>query len=310
MRITGWVTLSSSLLSIILHVVIGGLLIVSFEFTPEPPALSPPGNPIQAVSIDKQQVQHELRRLRDIDKQKANKELERQQRLEQKAAELQQKRITEEKKLARLEKQKQQEQLKREREELLLKKLEQEKKEEQSRLQKLAKENEEIAEKRRIEELKKQQAEQERKRAEQERNRLEKEKQQKQAELKRLEEEKRQAQDERALQEAIEAEQEILNAQQSQRDQSELARYSGLIVNAITNKFNRLGLEENLSCVLSIRMNPAGQVTEAVIVKSSTNALFDRRAISAVHAASPLPVPTQQRLFEKMRSLTITFDPE
>lgn len=184
-----------------------------------------------------------------------------------------------------------------------MKKLEQEKKEEESRLQKLAKENEEIAEKRRIEELKKQQAEQEH-------NRLEKEKQQKQAELKRLEEEKRQAQNERALQEAIAAEQEILDAQQSQRDQSELTRYSGLIVNAITNKFNRLGLEENLSCVLSIRMNRQGQVTEAVIVKSSTNALFDRRAISAVHAASPLPVPTQQRLFEKMRSLTITFDPE
>jgi len=303
MRITGWVTLSSSLLSIILHVVIGGLLIVSFEFTPEPPVLSPAGDPIQAVSIDKQKVQDELQRLRDIETQKANKELERQKRLEQKAAELQRQRIAEEKKLARLEKQKQQEQLKREREQLLLKKLEQEKKEEESRLEKLAREQEEMARKRRMEEMKKQQAEQER-------NRLEKERQEKQAELKRLEEEKRQARDERALQEAIAAEQEILDAQQRQRDQSELARYSGLIVNAITSKFNRLGLEENLSCVLSIRMNREGRVIEAVIARSSTNALFDRRAISAVHAASPLPVPTQQRLFEQMRSLTITFDPE
>jgi len=59
-----------------------------------------------------------------------------------------------------------------------------------------------------------------------------------------------------------------------------------------------------------IRMIPGGDVAEATIVKSSGNALFDRRAESAVYAASPLPAPDENRLFIQMRDIKIEFEPK
>ena len=82
-----------------------------------------------------------------------------------------------------------------------------------------------------------------------------------------------------------------------------------MIARSIENKFNRLGLEEGLSCVILIRMIEGGKVVEASIVKSSGNDLFDKRAEDAVYKASPLPTPDETRLFEKMRNIRFTFEP-
>ena len=56
-------------------------------------------------------------------------------------------------------------------------------------------------------------------------------------------------------------------------------------------------------------MLEGGKVFEASIEISSGNDLFDRRATNAVYSASPLPVPEEIRLFEKMRTIRFTFDP-
>jgi colicin import membrane protein len=56
-------------------------------------------------------------------------------------------------------------------------------------------------------------------------------------------------------------------------------------------------------------MIEGGKVVEATIAKSSGNALFDQRAENAVYLASPLPVPEEIRVFEKMRSIRFTFEP-
>ena len=64
-----------------------------------------------------------------------------------------------------------------------------------------------------------------------------------------------------------------------------------------------------MSCVIQIRMLAGGQVAEVAIIRSSGNALFDSRAETAVRAASPLPVPDNARLFEKMRNIRFTFEP-
>ena len=56
-------------------------------------------------------------------------------------------------------------------------------------------------------------------------------------------------------------------------------------------------------------MSEGGKVIESTIVESSGNELFDQRAEKAVYSASPLPVPSESRLFNKMRSIRITFDP-
>ena len=82
-----------------------------------------------------------------------------------------------------------------------------------------------------------------------------------------------------------------------------------MIVSEIESKFNETNLKEGLSCKILIRMSEDGTVLESNIVESSGNDLFDQRADKAVHSASPLPVPTEIRFFNKMRTIRITFEP-
>ena len=278
---TDWFQTSRSLFfSIILHIILGGILIFSFKFSAKPtPVHKPVTNIVQATSVDKKQVELELKRLKDKEEAKKAEEKKRQKKLEKKAEEAKKKRIAEEKKLKKLKKKKKEEKKKRIAEEKKLKKLEKEKKELE----------------------KKQKLEREKKRKEAERKRKEEEKlKAEEAERKRKEEEKKLK--EKALQEELEAE-------QSEHDQSEISKFTNLIINAIENRFNETNLKEGLSCKIIIRMSEGGKVIESAIVESSGNELFDKRAEKAVYSASPLPVPSESRLFNKMRSIRITFDP-
>tara|TARA_B100001250_G_scaffold83188_1_gene68626 strand:- start:115 stop:957 length:843 start_codon:yes stop_codon:yes gene_type:complete len=279
--LTNWLQTSRSLfLSIILHIVLGGILIFSFKFSTKPvPIHKPTVNIVKAVSVDKKQVELELKRLKDIEEAKKVDEKKRQKKLEKKAEDAKKKRMAEEKKLKKLKKKKEAEKKKR--------------KEEEKKLKKLEKERKELE--------KKQKIEKEKKRKEVERKRKEEEKKKAQeVERKRKEEEKKLK--EEALQEALEAE-------ESQHDQSEISKYTGLIINAIESNFNETNLKEGLSCKILIRMSEGGKVIESTIVESSGNELFDQRAEKAVYSASPLPVPGESRLFNKMRSIRITFEP-
>jgi len=278
---TNWLQTSKSLFfSVVLHIVLGGILIFSFKFSAKPlPAHKPMINTVKAISVDKKQVELELKRLKEIEAAKKADENKRQKKLEKKAEEAKKKRIAEEKKLKKLKKKKEAEKKKRKDEEKKLKKLEKERKELE----------------------KKQKLEKEERKKEAERKRKEEEKKKAQeAERKRKEEEKKLK--EKALQELMEAE-------ESQRDQSEISKYTGLIINAIESEFNETNLKEGLSCKILIRMSEGGKVIESTIVESSGNELFDQRAEKAVYGASPLPVPGESRLFNKMRSIRITFDP-
>ena len=242
---TNWFQTSRSLFfSILLHIIFGGILIFSFKFSAKPtPVHKPVTNIIKAISVDKKQVELELKRLNDIEEAKKAEEKKRQKKLEKKAENAKKKRIAEEEKLKQLKK----------------------KKDKEKKLKK-----------------------------------LKKEKKKKEAEQKRKEEEEKLK--EKALQEELEAE-------QLQYDQSEISKFTDLIINAIESKFNKINLKEGLSCKILIRMIEGGTVIESNIVESSGDATFDQRAEKAVRRASPLPVPTESRLFNKMRSIRITFEP-
>ena len=263
---TDWFQTSRSLFfSIILHIILGGILIFSFKFSAKPtPVHKPVTNIVQATSVDKKQVELELKRLKDKEEAKKAEEKKRQKKLEKKAEEAKKKRIAEEKKLKKLKKKKKEEKKKRIAEEKKLKKLEKEKKE-----------------------LEKKQ-------------KLEREKKKKEAERKRKEEEKKLK--EKALQEELEAE-------QSEHDQSEISKFTNLIINAIENRFNCSPLFKGISNKILIRMGESGKVIESTIIESSGNELFDQRAEKAVYSASPLPVPTDSKLFNEMRKIRITFEP-
>ena len=257
---TNWFQTSRSLFfSILLHIVFGGILIFSFKFSAKPtPVHKPVTNIIKAISVDKKQVELELKRLNDIEEAKKAEEKKRQKKLEKKAENAKKKRIAEEEKLKQLKK----------------------KKDKEKKLKKLKKE--------------KKKKEAERKRKEEEKLKA------KEAERKRKEEEKKLK--EKALQEELETE-------QLEYDQSEILKFTSLIINSIESKFNKINLKEGLSCKILIRMIEGGEVIESNIVESSGDATFDQRAEKAVRRASPLPVPTESRLFNKMRTIRITFEP-
>jgi len=279
MQVTWFLTSRSLLLSIVLHIVLGSVFILSFEFSPKPaPLLRPAVNIVKAVSVDRKQVELELKRLKDKDDAKKAEVLKRQNELERKTEEVKKKLLKEEMKLKEIKKKKEQELKKQKAKELQKKKLAKKQKLEEEKRRKAE------AEKKKQEELKKKEAERKRK----------------------DEEEKKRKEQEKTLQDELEAER---VAEQQQRDLSVIQKYQASIRRAIENEFNKVGLPEGLSCVIQIRMLEGGKVADFTIIQSSGNALFDNRAENAVRHASPLPVPEEIRIFYKMRNIRFTFEP-
>lgn len=261
------------LLSVLLHIALGLALILGFETGPAPKP-APAVNSLPAVSIDKAQVERELRRLRQREDADKAAEARRKQELEQ---------LTRQRK----------------KEQARLRQIKQEREAEAARVRRQARAQEELEKKRRLEQAQKAAA---RKKQEAERRAAEK-----RAAERREAERRRQAQQRRQQEQQLQAELEA--EQRARQDQAALAQYTGLIIEAVAGRFNRLGLPGGLSCVVRIRMLAGGQVAEVAIVRSSGNALFDSRAETAVRAASPLPVPDNARLFEKMRNIRFIFEP-
>ena len=188
-----------------------------------------------------------------------------------------------------------------------VRKTKQERKKEEKRLQALRKKQKEEERKNKIksEQEKKRLAELEKKRKEQELKqkdteeklaRLEKERQAKQAQLEKEEKERqeKEAQKKRAVYE-----------------QSEVAKYKGLIRNEITrNWIFPVSYQKGMKCKILVRLIPSGDVVSFSIIQSSGNSAFDRSVEMAVQKASPLPVPKSNTgLFEHFREVEFVFDP-
>jgi len=284
MRLGWFTTLSSSVLSLILHLVVGVLLIFSFEFTPQPKShVRQDVNVVQAVTVDKKQVELELDRIKKIEEEKHKKEKKRLDELEKKAKNLEDKRKKEEKKLAETKKKKEQEQKLR--------------KEEEKKLATLEKEKAELKKQRELEEKKIKEA-----KDKSEKLKAAEEKKRKDAEAavkKRLEEE---------LAADLAAEE---DEEQRSKDQILINNIASNIKRSIESKFNKASLPDGLECILRVSLVPGGTVTGVSISKSSGHDIFDRRAVNATQKASPLPVPDDIATFERLdlQEINVTFKP-
>jgi colicin import membrane protein len=296
----GWLTtLSSSALSLILHVVLGALLIFSFDFTAQP-KIQPKNNinTVKAVTVDKKQVELELARIKKVENEKLQKEKKTLDDLEKKTDQLKKDRQAEEKKLAETKKKKEQEQEKRKEEQKKLATLEKEKtelKKQRELEEKKIKEAEDKAEKLKSEEeARKKKGIEDKKAAE--------EKQRKEAEAAK----KKQLEEELAAQLAAEE-----SAEQTQKDQALINNIASNIKRSIESNFNKVGLPQGIACVLRVRLIPGGEVFDVSIAKSSGSEIFDRRAVNATQKASPLPVPDDVETFERLglREINMTFKP-
>ena len=305
MHLSWWIRIRSIWYSLALHIIAAALLVFSFSFTEPIKPSHLDVSIVNAVTVDKAQVDKELQRLKQEEEKKKLEEkqhveeLQKQAEAEKKKAEdLKKQRQEEEKKLLEAQKKKEQEQKLRE--------------EEQKKLSLLAKEKEELEKQKKLEEEKKAQAETDRKKAEEEKKKLEEERklQEKLAEEKRQQEEaeKKRLEAEKALQAQLDAEAAEAQRQQDLTLQQQIARD---IYNKVSRNFNQTGLPEGLACTLRVRLVPGGDVVDVAITKSSGNDIFDRRALTAVQRASPLPIPDDNAVFERLnlRDVTFTFKP-
>ena len=291
-----FLTLRSLLYSLALHVVVITALVVNFDAERQPVFKPrPQENIVEAVTVDEKEVEKELQRLRE-------QELEKQRAMEKKLKDLEQQASAVEKKRKEEEKRKQAAERKRKEEEKRKTEAERKRKEEERRT---------AAERRRIE--------QEKLKAQAELKRIEEENRKAQAEQARLEEEKRKAEAERKRQEeekkkkaAEAARRQQLAQEQRAQDDKTLQNIQAEIYQVVTGNFNKTGLPKGLECVLSVHTVPGGEVISVAVNKSSGNEVFDRRAVTAVEKASPLPLPADPATFDRLRlrKFNLRFRPE
>lgn len=297
--------------SILLHAALVVVFVIGVDLgTRETVAPAPATSVIRATAVDQKLVEQEAQKLKQADERKERE-------AEQRMREAERKRREEE---ARLDKLKaEQEQVKQakaaenRRLEAEKQRLEQEKSEAVAAKQK-AQEEQQRMEAERAAAARRTAEEAERKAAEQKKQ-AEVTKRKAEAARREAEEAKKRkaeaARAEQALKDALaEEEAELAAARQASKDESELARYAARIKNSVTGGFVYPDLKMGLKCTLFVRVIPGGEVVEARVIESSGNAVFDRQAEIAVRKASPLPVPDDPRLFQKMHEFTFVFDPE
>ncbi|MGR8921271.1 MAG: cell envelope integrity protein TolA [Gammaproteobacteria bacterium] len=273
--------------SLLLHALLIGGLGLSVDFAPE--EIRRPATRreiVQATVVDQQAVAAEMERLEAAEERERRAERERIAAAEREAKALEDKRRAEEQRLK---------ELAAERARL--------KKEKEAAAKRRAEAEEKAAAARR------EAAEAERRKAEAEAARkAEQAKREAAAAAAREAERKRREQE---LQDALAAEEAALAAaEQAAADSREIDRYVAAIAQRVRQSFTILPGHDGLSCTLRIKLIPGGEVAGVAIVKSSGNDTFDRQAETAVRKAAPLPVPTEPRLFQQMRSITFVFDPQ
>ena len=97
--------------------------------------------------------------------------------------------------------------------------------------------------------------------------------------------------------------------EQSLRDAELIDKYAAVIKSKVLEGYKILAGQEGLECTLRITLIRDGNVAGVEVIKSSNNASFDRLAEVAVRKVAPFPVPEDERIFNKMRVISLVFRP-
>ncbi|MBA4696028.1 MAG: cell envelope integrity protein TolA [Legionella sp.] len=91
----------------------------------------------------------------------------------------------------------------------------------------------------------------------------------------------------------------------------EVNKYKALIISAISQQWILPEkIDRSLSSQFRIRLAPDGAVLEVRLTRSSGDPVLDHSAQTAIHKASPLPVPGTPEAFEPFRDISLTVRPE
>jgi len=295
------------------------------------PKPAPRANVVEAVAVDQDLVEKELKKIRDAEAERERRKddaIKTREREEQRVADLKKQQEAEQKRLAEIEKKREAEAAEAKRKETAeqqrLADLKKQQAAEQKRLADLEQKRaadaaeakrKEAAEKQRLAELEKKKQAAEKKRRDEEARLAALEAQRKADEQKRQAaaeaERKRRAEEAAQRQREIAAESARQAAEADRVAQSTASRYIALISDRVERSWLRpAGLPDQLEALLLVRLDPFGEVLEARIVRSSGNPLFDRSAEAAVKKASPLPVPPDVTIYNRFfREFQFLFRP-
>ncbi|WP_241242304.1 cell envelope integrity protein TolA [Thalassotalea sp. G2M2-11] len=287
------------ILSITLHVTLLAVLLLG-DFSAKPPKPTPsatPVKPIQAVAVDRREIDAQVNKLK---KQKAD-EAKRLKALEEKAAAAKRRRAQEEKRLKALEQQRKKKERERKAAETAAKKA----KAKAAAAEKLRKQKEKkAAEKAAAQARAKRKKEQEAaKKAEQLRKKRAEEKRRK------AQEAKERAEQQRLLEKQMAEEMASRQRARNQQITSEIGKYTALITRVIQNNLlTDKATMEGKSCKLTIKLAPSGFV---ISVQTGTgDRVVCDAARNAVNKSGKLPVSKDPEVFEKMRTISLTVVPE
>lgn len=110
--------------------------------------------------------------------------------------------------------------------------------------------------------------------------------------------------------EKINEEQNQISAAKASAAASEIDHYKQIIIQAISRKWVVTQDHPDLVCKLIVHLGPGGIVMDVDIVQESGDSNLDRSARAAILKASPLPVPENPEVFDKFRTLRLTFRPQ
>lgn len=103
----------------------------------------------------------------------------------------------------------------------------------------------------------------------------------------------------------------VASAAETQKMRGIVDKYKALILQAIGQHWLvPNGVDKSLSSELMIRVAPGGMVLDVRLVRSSGDSGLDSSARKAVFKASPLPVPSDPEEFEPFRQFILKVKPE
>ncbi|NOX43481.1 MAG: cell envelope integrity protein TolA [Gammaproteobacteria bacterium] len=289
--------LTAFIFAILIHVGFVALMVFSLDWDSAP---EPTVNIIKATIVDEKKVLAEIEKLKNAEKRKLDKEKNRQNEAKKELDKIKKARQNEEKK-RKEEQQKvknEQQKVKNEQKRLAdLKKLEEEEKKKAEALAKKHEENEkkikekQAAETKRLEALEEQRKDVERKLAEADFQRV-------------LDEEYKK---DKAAAESKKKQ----DAARDVRVATEIEKFIALIHQDVTSSWILpVNFKSGSKCTVRVKIIPGGEVADVKVSKCSGGTLFERSVDAAVRRASPLPVPRDPDVFDKMRDIDFLFNPK
>lgn len=115
----------------------------------------------------------------------------------------------------------------------------------------------------------------------------------------------------KSIQQQMKQEQQRLSSEREQQAQGIVDKYKALVLQAISQQWLLPpNVNKKLFAELLIRVAPGGVVMDVQLTRSSGDVNLDRSARAAVFKASPLPVPKDADAFERFRQFTLKVKPE